>query len=144
MHVRVDAAGDHDLPRGVDRAAGTERGETARRADRDDLFALHGDIGLFRPVRKDGQAAGDHGVEHRSLPLFVEHGRGGRSDQTRRGEGEARENFVGRDVVDDKDEAAALVGIGPGIEPFRREHRVLRRLHDRRPVRAVGEAHEAL
>ena len=56
------------------------------------------------------------------------------------GEREAREDFVGRDVVDDEDEAAALVGIGPGIEPFRREHRVLRRLHDRRPVRAVGEA----
>ncbi len=46
--------------------------------------------------------------------------------------------------MDDKDEAAALVGIGPGIEPFRREHRVLRRLHDCRPVGTIGKAHEAL
>ena len=45
MDMRVDAAGDHDLPRGVDRAAGAERGEAARRADRDDLFALDADIG---------------------------------------------------------------------------------------------------
>ena len=64
--------------------------------------------------------------------------------RARRGEGKPREDFVGRDVVDDKDEAAALIGIGPGIEPFRREHRVLRRLHDSRPVRPVGEAHQPL
>ena len=127
--------------------AGAERGEAARRADRDDLFALDADIGLFRAGGKDGEAAGDHGVEHAKSPLIRGHGRCGpdrRSPRARRGEGETREDFVGRDVVDDKDEPAALVGVGPGVEPFRREHRVLRRLHDGRPVRAVGEAHEAL
>ena len=54
-----------------------------------------------------------------------------------------REDFVARDVVDDKDEPAAPVGVGPGVEPFRREHRVLRRLHDGRAVGAVGEGDEA-
>src|SRR3954463_8008854 len=67
-----------------------------------------------------------------------------RSDKRWMRKGETVEDFVGRDVVDDKDEAAALVGIGPGIEPFGREHRMLRRLHDGRPIRAVGEAHKAL
>ena len=65
-----------------------------------------------------------------------------RPDQMRFGEREAREDFVGRDVVDDEDEAAALVGIGPLIEPFGHEHRMLRRLYNSRPVRPIGKAHE--
>ena len=67
-----------------------------------------------------------------------------RSQNGGRGEGEAVEDLLGRDVVDDKDEPAAMVGIGPVGEPFRREHRVLRRLDDRRPLRAVGERDDAL
>ncbi len=41
-------------PGGVDRAAGTERGEAARRADRDDLLALDADIGRS-PRRRAGR-----------------------------------------------------------------------------------------
>jgi hypothetical protein len=38
--VGVDAARDHDLPRGVDDPAGAKRGEASRRADRDDALAV--------------------------------------------------------------------------------------------------------
>ncbi len=60
------------------------------------------------------------------------------------GEGEVREDFGARDIVDDKDEAAALVGVGPVVEPLRRKHRMLGRLHDGWPLRPVGEAHDPL
>src|SRR4051812_14540270 len=46
--------------------------------------------------------------------------------------------------MDDKDEPAAPVFVRPGIEPFRREHRVLRRLYDGRPVRPVCKTNETL
>src|SRR5205823_6178494 len=65
------------------------------------------------------------------------------ADQGRRGEGEMPEDLLGRDVMHDKDEAAAMVRIRPAVEPFRREHRVLGRLHDRRPARPVGEFDKA-
>jgi hypothetical protein len=53
------------------------------------------------------------------------------------------EDLIGRNVVDDKDKPAAAVGIRPVIEPFRREHRVLRRLHDGRSAGPVGELDDA-
>ena len=53
------------------------------------------------------------------------------------------ENLLGRDVMHDKDEAAAMVRIRPAVEPFRREHRVLRGLHDRRPARPIREFDKA-
>ena len=54
-----------------------------------------------------------------------------------------REDFAARNVVDDKDEAAAADVIRPGVEPFGREHRVLRRLDERRLVVAVAERDNA-
>ena len=48
MDMRVDAARDDDLPRGVDDPAGAERGKAARRADRGDFFAGDADVGGFR------------------------------------------------------------------------------------------------
>ena len=69
---------------------------------------------------------------------------GRRSEKRRLREGEAFEDRRDGDVVDDEDEAAAMVVIGPIGEPFRREHRVLRRLDDRRLARTVGEFDEAL
>src|SRR5439155_15192351 len=65
-------------------------------------------------------------------------------DQARRSESEALEDFLGPDVVDDEDQAAAMVVVGPAVEPLRREHRVLRRLDDGRASRAVGELDDAL
>src|SRR5437868_4499286 len=65
------------------------------------------------------------------------------ADQGRRGEGEMPEDLLGWDVMHDKDEAAAMVRIRPAVEPFRREHRVLRGLHDCRPARPVGEFDKA-
>ena len=54
---------------------------------------------------------------------------GRRSQDGRRREGEIREHVRPGYLMDDKDQAAAPVGIRPIIEPFGREHRVLRRLH---------------
>src|SRR5438067_8319419 len=54
------------------------------------------------------------------------------------------EDLLGRDVVDNEDEPAALIVVGPAVEPFRREHRVLRRLDDGRPSGAVGKLDDAL
>src|SRR5205823_5856333 len=65
------------------------------------------------------------------------------ADQVRRGEGEMPENLLGRDVMHDKDEAAAMVRIRPAVEPFRREHRVLRGLHDCRSAGAIDEFDKA-
>src|ERR1051325_1982379 len=59
-------------------------------------------------------------------------------------EGEAVEDFVGRNVVHDKDEPAAAVLVRPVVEPFRREHRVLRPLDHCRALRPVGESNEPL
>ena len=55
MDMRVDAARDDDLSRGVDHPPGAERGEAARRADRGDLFAGDADIGRFRTRGQDGE-----------------------------------------------------------------------------------------
>ena len=55
---------------GVDRAAGPESGEAAGRNDRDNFFALDADIGLFRAGGQDGEAAGDHGIEHYEVLRF--------------------------------------------------------------------------
>src|SRR5271167_4696471 len=64
------------------------------------------------------------------------------------GESEMRENFGERNFVHDKDEAAAAIVPGPvlrpGVEPFRREHRMLCGLHHRRPFRAIRKQHDAL
>jgi len=45
MDMRVDAARDHDLARGIDDPPRTDGGKAAGRADRDDLLAGDGDIG---------------------------------------------------------------------------------------------------
>ena len=68
MDVRVDAAGDDDLARGIDGAAGAERGEAPRRADRGDLAAGNADIGRLRPRWQNGETAGNDNVEHREPP----------------------------------------------------------------------------
>ena len=44
----------------------------------------------------------------------------------------------------DKDEPAAPILVGPIVEPFRREHCVLRGLHDSRVLGTVGKAHDPL
>ena len=67
MHMRVDPAGDHDLPRGVDGPSGADRGEGAASADRRDMFAVHPDIGRLGTRGKDGGTAGDDDVEHLGL-----------------------------------------------------------------------------
>jgi len=64
VDMRIDAAGDDDLARGVDHPSGAERGKAARRADRGDLLAGNADIGRLRPGGQDGQAAGNDDVEH--------------------------------------------------------------------------------
>ena len=68
MHMRVDAAGDDDLPCGIDDPAGTDRGKAARRADRGDFFAGDADVGRMRARRKDGETARDDDVEHMKPP----------------------------------------------------------------------------
>ena len=67
MDMRIDAAGDHDLPRGVDRSSSADCGEAARRADRGDVLARNPDIGGLRPRWKDGGTARDNDVEHLGL-----------------------------------------------------------------------------
>jgi hypothetical protein len=47
MDMRVDAARDHDLSRGVDDPVCTEGGKAARRADRRDFVAGGADVGWF-------------------------------------------------------------------------------------------------
>src|SRR5271169_3018854 len=58
------------------------------------------------------------------------------------------EDLSPRNLVHDKDEAAAALAAGPVgrplVEPFGVEHRVLHGLNHRRPVRAVGKTHDAL
>ena len=60
------------------------------------------------------------------------------------GEREMREDFAARDVVDDEDQPIAVILVRPVVEPLRREHRMLSRLHHSRPLRTVGEAHDPL
>ena len=67
MDMRVDAAGDDDLAGGVDDAAGTERGQAARRADRRDVLPGNTDIGRLRSGGQDNQAAGYDDVEQLKL-----------------------------------------------------------------------------
>src|SRR5215831_5104808 len=55
-----------------------------------------------------------------------------------------REDLVARNVVNDKDEPAAMVLIGPVVEPFRRKHRVLGGLHDSRLLEPVGKRNNTL
>jgi len=57
MDMRVDAAGDHDLPRCVDGPSGADRGEAAGRSDRGEMLTGHTDIGWLRTRGKDGEAA---------------------------------------------------------------------------------------
>jgi hypothetical protein len=45
MDMRVDAARDHDLPRGVDGPSGTDPREAPGRADRRNMLAGYADIG---------------------------------------------------------------------------------------------------
>src|ERR1051326_6636791 len=65
------------------------------------------------------------------------------ADQGRRGGSEMPEDLPGGGVVHDKDAGAAMVAVRPAIEPFRREHRVLRSLHDRWAARPIGEFDDA-
>src|SRR5215471_5086352 len=55
-----------------------------------------------------------------------------------------RKDLGTRDVVDNEYQSAAAVVVGPVVEPFGREHRMLSRLHDSRALRAVGKAHDPL
>ena len=71
MDMRVDAAGDDDLARGVDDPPGAERGEAARRADRGDLLAGDADIGRLGPEGRTASAAGDDDVEHVEPPMMA-------------------------------------------------------------------------
>ncbi len=72
MDMRVDAARDHDLSRGVDHPPGAEGREAARRADRRDPLAGDADIGGLRTRGKDGDAARNDDVEHFSLLLTIQ------------------------------------------------------------------------
>ena len=56
---------------------------------------------------------------------------------------EMRKDFRRRNIVYDEHEPAASIFIGPVVEPLGLEHRVLCRLHDRRPIRSVGEGDDA-
>src|SRR5207248_636140 len=66
------------------------------------------------------------------------------ADQGGRGEGKMSEDFLGADVVHDEDEPAAVIGIRPIVEPFRREHRMLSGLYDSWAPGPVGELDNAL
>ena len=54
-----------------------------------------------------------------------------------------REDGLARYVVDNKDQPAPAVAVGPIVEPFGREHRVLRRLNQSRLIIAVGKGDDA-
>jgi hypothetical protein len=66
--MRVDAARDDDLPRGVDDSPRAEGGKAARRTDRGDFFASNADIGGLGTGGKDSGAAGDDDVEQMKPP----------------------------------------------------------------------------
>ncbi len=66
MDVRVDAARNDDLPRGIDHPRRTDRGEAAVGADRGDLAARNPDIGRFGRSRHHRGAAGNDQNEHRA------------------------------------------------------------------------------
>src|SRR5215470_194187 len=65
------------------------------------------------------------------------------ADQGGRSEREMPEDLLGANVVHDEDEPAAMIGIRPIVTPFRREHRMLRGLHDGRAAKAIGEFDDA-
>jgi hypothetical protein len=67
MDMRVDAAGDDDLPGRVDGALGAQSGKAAGRADGDDPLALDADIGLLRAGGEHGGSAGNDDIEHGCL-----------------------------------------------------------------------------
>jgi hypothetical protein len=69
MDMRVDAARDHDLPRGVDHPPGAEHRKAARRADGGDFFAGDADVGGFRARGQDGETARNDDVEHVKPPM---------------------------------------------------------------------------
>lgn len=48
------------------------------------------------------------------------------------------------EIAGDDDDAAALVGVGPGVEVARRVHDVLDAVDHQRFVRRLGELHDAL
>src|SRR5271170_1579355 len=54
-----------------------------------------------------------------------------------------REDRVARNLMDDKNEPAAVVIIRPPIQPLGREQRVLRGLYQRWPVVAVAKRDDA-
>ena len=58
------------------------------------------------------------------------------------GEGKGVEDLGSRNFVHDKDETTSLILIGPIVEPFRGEQRVLCRLHDGRMLGPVGKAYD--
>ena len=67
MHMRVDATGDHDLPRRVDGPSGANAGKAAWRADRGNMLAGNADIGRLGARGEGGEAARDDDVQHVNL-----------------------------------------------------------------------------
>ena len=65
VHVRVDAAGHHDLARRVDDPLGIRIGERARRRHRRDRLAFDADIAARHALRGHHVAAADDQVQHR-------------------------------------------------------------------------------
>src|SRR5262249_18227610 len=64
VRVRVDAAGDHDLPGRIDDARGLER---AGRTERRDALALNSEIPLPDAGRRHKTTTTDHEIEHDRL-----------------------------------------------------------------------------
>ena len=70
MDMRIDPAGNDDLPRRVDDPSGPESGETPGRANGYDLTAGDTEISRLRPRRKNREPVGDDDVQHPlTLPL---------------------------------------------------------------------------
>lgn len=63
MHVRVDAAGDDDLTRGVNQAAALRQRQRAMPGKRHDASVLHADVIGAHPERSDHPIAADHQVQ---------------------------------------------------------------------------------
>ena len=66
--MRIDAAGNDDLPGRVDDPRRADRRKAARRADRGDLAAGDPDIGGSGAGRHHRGAAGNDQIEHDTLP----------------------------------------------------------------------------
>jgi len=100
MDMRVDAARDHDLPRGVDGPSGTDPREAPGRADRRNMLAGYADIGGLGPVVRPGM----RGKEWAGVR-----------------KGKSIKDLGARDLMHDKDEPAAPILVRPIVEPFRRK-----------------------